>query len=113
MKEACTVTSPFIVTLQVLPETVVHPDPQPRKLLPLLGVAVSATDELDGKVAVHVAPQLIPEGELTIVPSVAPALISIERLLVAVPCGQPWLAGPCTVTVMVPTWTFPPVLPSV
>jgi len=75
---------------------------------------VRATDELVGKAAEHTFPpfpQLMPDGELVMDPSPEPAVISTERLLVAVVVGHPSLAGPCTVTVMKPTTTLPLMLP--
>ena len=94
-------------------ETLVHPPPQPRNDFPLLGTAVSDTDEFAGKGAAHVEPQVIPEGELMIVPSIAPAVTVTDRLCVAVLVGQPSLAGPSTVVVIVPTTRLPLVSPLV
>jgi hypothetical protein len=47
---------------------------QPANLEPVAGVAVSLTCVPVGKPSVHVAPQLIPAGELVIVPVPVPVL---------------------------------------
>ena len=46
----------------------VHPPDHPENAYPAVGVAVSVTDEPVSKFAEHVDPQLIPDGELVIVP---------------------------------------------
>src|ERR1700758_2615524 len=102
LNDAVTVTSEFRVTLQVLPDTDVQPRPQPLNNLPLLGAAVRDTEESAAKAAVQVAPQVTPFGELLMPPPPAPPVTFTERLKVEVPCGHPWLAGPSTVTVIVP-----------
>jgi hypothetical protein len=112
LNDALTIWSLSRFTSQVVPEELVHPDAQPRKLFPAFGVAVKVTVESVGNEAEHVDPQLIPPGELIITPSAAPLVTSTARLDVTVPVGQPSLAGPSTVTVMVPTTTFPFVFPA-
>jgi hypothetical protein len=57
----------FIVTTQ-LPVPLQPPPLQPLKLLPPEGVAVSVTGVPLAKLALHVVPQLMPEGELVTVP---------------------------------------------
>jgi hypothetical protein len=63
---ADTLCAEFIVTMQ-LPVPLQAP-PQPVKLQPLAGVAVNVTGVPLEKFALHVAPQLMPEGELATVP---------------------------------------------
>ena len=61
VKLAVTLCAALIVTAQV--EAVpLHAPPQPVKLEPLLGAAVSVTLEPDAKLAVQVAPQSMPAG---------------------------------------------------
>jgi hypothetical protein len=79
LKVALTVTSVFMVTLQVVPDTVVQPAAHPPNVCPLLGVAVSATEEPDANAAEHVAPQLMPDGELTMTPF-APPVTATKRV---------------------------------
>src|SRR5438034_6773068 len=67
----------------------VHPPPlQPLKVEPAAGVAVTVTAVPLGKLAEHVAPQVIPAGELVTVPLPVPALLTVSakvgRLKVAV-----------------------------
>jgi hypothetical protein len=50
------------------------PPDQPANFEPVAGVAVSVTCVPLGKVSVHVAPQLIPAGELVTVPVPVPVL---------------------------------------
>ena len=59
------------VKLQV-PVPIQAPD-QPVNVEPVLGAAVSVTDVPLAKVALHVCPQLMPEGLLVIVPAPVPA----------------------------------------
>ena len=47
-------------------------------LEPALAVAVSLTDVPAAKLALHVVPQLIPEGLLVIVPAPVPALWTVS-----------------------------------
>src|SRR6266853_3220332 len=97
MNISLTAMSAVIVTLQVAPDMVVQPTPQPPNVCPALGVAVRATEEPDGNAAEHVVPQFMPVGALAITPF-APPITFTERLCVPPPCGQPRLAGPSTVT---------------
>jgi hypothetical protein len=65
-KIAVTFSSEFIVTRQVpLP---VQAPPQPLKVAPPVGVAVSITGVPLAKFTVQMDPQLIPAGELVTVP---------------------------------------------
>ena len=66
-KAAATEVAPFTATVQTaaVPE---HAPDQPANEFPLTGVAVSVTDVPVLKLAVQVCPQLIPEGELLMVP---------------------------------------------
>src|SRR5437879_4279524 len=89
--------SAFIVTLQVAPDMVVQPTPQPPNVCPILGAAVRATEEPDANAAEHVVPQFMPAGALMIT-QFAPPVTFTERLCVPPPCGQPRLTGPSTVT---------------
>ena len=85
MKLAVTVTSPFMVTLQVVPDTDVQPELQPPKECPVIGVGVRETEEPLENGAVQVVPQCMRDGALTIEPFAAPAVTSTERLNVTVP----------------------------
>src|SRR5437867_12462468 len=67
----------------------VHPPPlQPLKVEPAAGVAVTVTAVPLGKLAEHVAPQVIPAGALVTVPLPRPAELRVRakvgRLKVAV-----------------------------
>src|SRR5207247_6746272 len=56
-----------------------HPPPlQPVKVEPAAGVAVSVTAVPLAKLAVHVAPQVIPAGELVTVPLPVPAGVTVR-----------------------------------
>src|SRR5439155_607302 len=87
VKVAVTVVAAEIVTMQApVPE---QPPPlQPLKVEPAAGAAVSVTAVPLAKFAVHVAPQVIPAGELVTVPLPVPALLTVSaklgRLKVAV-----------------------------
>jgi len=87
VKVAVTVVAAESVTVQApVPE---HPPPlQPVKVEPAAGAAVSVTAVPLAKLAVHVAPQVIPTGELVTVPLPVPALLTVSaklgRLKVAV-----------------------------
>src|SRR6266545_1229276 len=52
--------------------------PQPLKLEPVAAVAVSVTTVPCTNCAEHVAPQLIPTGELVTVPEPAPAFVTVS-----------------------------------
>ena len=60
---------------------------QPTNTLPGEGVAVSETVELVAKNAEHVAPQLMPDGELETVPAPVPAPVTVSSL-VETPVGN-------------------------
>ena len=83
MKVAVTERSEFIVTVQVAPEIESQPTPQPPKLWPAFGVAVSATTVPVGNGAAQVVPQFMPVGELTINPLAAP-VTDTDKLFVFV-----------------------------
>jgi hypothetical protein len=61
----------------------VHAPPQPENVEPVVGVAVSVTEVPQSKVAMQVAPQLIPVGLLPTRPLPVPVL-PIETV-----CGEP------------------------
>src|SRR5205823_3595817 len=67
------------------------PPLQPLKVEPAAGVAVSVTVVPLAKLAVHVAPQVIPAGELVTVPLPVPAVLTVSatvcRVEVAVTVG--------------------------
>src|SRR5512132_1479921 len=75
-KVAVTARSWSIVTTQG-PVPVQSP-PQPVKVEPASGVAVSVTAVPDGNEAEHVAPQSIPVGELVTVPEPDPAFVTVS-----------------------------------
>ena len=50
----------------------------PGNVEPVLGVAVRVTDVPLGKVALQVAPQLMPDGVLVTVPAPVPALCTVS-----------------------------------
>jgi hypothetical protein len=60
-----------------VPVPVQAPD-QPANVEPVLGVAVSVTDVPLAKLALHVDPQLMPEGLLVMVPVPAPLLCTVS-----------------------------------
>src|SRR5207253_8560735 len=76
-KVAVTVVAAETVTTHVpVPE---QPPPlQPLKVAPTAGVAVSVTAVPLAKLAVHVAPQVIPAGALVTVPLPVPALLTVS-----------------------------------
>ena len=108
MKVAVTVVAAETVTTHdPVPE---HPPPlQPVKVEPAAGVAVSVTAVPLPKLAAHVAPQVMPAGELVTVPLPVPALVMVRakvgRLKVAVT-----LVAAEIVTVQVPVPVQPPPL---
>jgi hypothetical protein len=67
----------FIVTEQ-LPVMLMHAPLQPLNVDPAACVAVSVTTVPDVKAAEHVAPQLMPEGALVIVPAPVPFLVTLS-----------------------------------
>ena len=75
--EAFTLSAAFKVTVQVVAPPVHAPD-QPPNLEPLVGIAVSVTLEPPVKVALHVAPQLMPVGLLETVPAPVPVLVTLR-----------------------------------
>ena len=67
-KVAVTLVLPFIVTVHVLAKSP-HPPPfQPKKPQLVAGLAVNVTCAPGLKFALHVEPQLIPDGELVTAP---------------------------------------------
>ena len=76
MNVAVTAALPVKVTLQ-LPVPVQAPD-QPANVELAFGAAVSVTIVPLVKLALHIAPQLIPAGLLMIVPAPVPALWTVS-----------------------------------
>ena len=74
-KFAKTFFAASIVTTQVMP---VHAPLQPTKLEPGSGITPSVTLLPAAKLAMHVAPQLIPAGELVTVPEEAPPRLTLS-----------------------------------
>ncbi len=74
-KVAVTVVLLVILTVHVVPTTLVHPL-QPMKTEPPLAAGVRSTDVL--KFAVQVAPQLMPAGLLVTVPLPVPTLFTVS-----------------------------------
>jgi hypothetical protein len=66
------VTEVLAVRFTVHVGVAVHAPDQPANTEPALGVAVSVTDVPLAKVALHVAPQLMPNGLLVMVPVPVP-----------------------------------------
>ena len=75
-KVAVTACAADMVTVQV-PVPLQAPD-QPVKLEPLAGVALSVTLAPETKLAVQVAPQSMPDGELETVPVPDPARVIVR-----------------------------------
>src|SRR5437667_5568961 len=101
------VAAESVIMHEPVPE---HPPPlQPVKVEPAAGVAVSVTTVPLAKLAVHVAPQVIPTGELVTVPLPVPALLTVSakvgRAKVAVT-----VVAALRVTVQVPVPEQPPPL---
>ena len=67
----------FMVTEQLLPLVESHPD-QPMKVDPADAAAVSATEVLAAKLALQLAPQLMPAGVLVTVPLPLPARVTLS-----------------------------------
>jgi hypothetical protein len=67
------------VTVHVSPA---HAPPYVTKTLPLAAVAVSVTCDPPASVAVHVEPQLIPEGALVTAPAPAPHALTVSVCVV-------------------------------
>jgi len=108
LKVAVTVVAALTVTTQVpVPE---HGALQPAKVDPVTGVAVRVTAVPDVTDSVHVAPQLIPAGELVTVPEPEPALASDSVAVVAPvpdPVTEREMVSPPAVT-----FTFPAKVPA-
>jgi hypothetical protein len=81
VKVAVTLRAAVIVTLQVFPETELHPL-QLVKVELTSGVAVRTTDVPSEYVAEHVPPQLIPAGALVTVPVPVPLRVTVRVLRV-------------------------------
>lgn len=76
MNVAVTDSLAVMLTVQVaVPE---HAPDQPAKEDPELAAAVSVTDAALAKLALHVWPQLMPEGALVIVPDPVPPLCTVS-----------------------------------
>ena len=65
-----------MVTLQVL--VPLHAPLHPVKTKPVVGAAVKVTEDPEGKFAVQVVPQLIPDGALVTVPVPDPAVVTVS-----------------------------------
>ena len=52
---------------------------QPAKVEPVAGVGVRATVAVEANEAVHVAPQLMPDGDEVTVPVPVPALVTVSE----------------------------------
>src|SRR5438094_943514 len=106
-KVAVTVVAAETVTTHVpVPE---QPPPlQPLKVEPAAGVAVSVTTVPLAKLAVHVAPQVIPAGALVTVPLPVPAWVTVR---VKESGGEAWRAivdaASVTALVLVPEQPHP------
>src|SRR5205823_14797810 len=85
------------------------PPVQPVKVEPAAGVAVSVTVVPLAKLAVQVAPQLIPAGELVTVPLPVPALLTVRATVGRAKVAVTVVAAP-RVTVQVPVPEHPPPL---
>jgi len=88
VKSAVTAAAAVILTVHV-PVPAQPPPLQPEKIEPVFAVAVRVTDVPYANEAVQVEPQLIPEGELVIVPAPVPALLTVKV----------WLLGALNVAV--------------
>src|SRR5436309_2706383 len=88
----------------------VHPPPlQPLKVEPAAGVAVTVTAVPLGKLAEHVAPQVIPAGELVTVPLPVPALLTVSATVGRAKVAVTVVAA-LRVTVQAPVPEHPPPL---
>src|SRR5207253_964531 len=107
-KVAVTVVAALRVTEQVpVPE---QPPPlQPVKVEPPAGVAVSVTAAPLAKLAVHVAPQVIPAGALVTVPLPVPARVTVRVKVCSVKVAVTVVAAE-SVTTQVPVPEQPPPL---
>src|SRR5437016_2584324 len=107
-KVAVTVVAAMRVTVQVpVPE---QPPPlQPVKVEPAAGVALRVITVPLAKLAMHVAPQLIPAGALVTVPLPVPDIGSASGRVCSVKLGVTGVA-PETVTTHVPVPEHPPPL---
>src|SRR5438034_679532 len=106
LKAAVTVVAAESVIMhEPVPE---HPPPlQPVKVEPAAGVAVSVTTVPLAKLAVHVAPQVIPTGELVTVPLPVPALLTVRATVGRAKVAVTVVAAP-RVMVQVPVPEQPP-----
>jgi len=73
---AVTLVAALIVTLQVL--VPLQAPLHPAKMKPVVGAAVRVTAAPEGKFAVHVVPQLMPDGALVTVPVPEPAVVTVS-----------------------------------
>jgi hypothetical protein len=82
---AVTEAAALIVTEQA--PAPVHAPLQPAKVAPLPGVAINVTTVPLAKFAVHVVPQLMPDGLLVTVPLPVPASVTVNGVgIVPVTC---------------------------
>jgi hypothetical protein len=91
LKVAVTVWLELNVTVHVVALPEQPPPEKPANVEPVAGAAVNVTCALVGKLAEHVAPQLIPVGLLVTVPVPVPAGVTVRI----------WLFGGATVTAAV------------
>jgi hypothetical protein len=85
LKAASTLLAELIVTVQVVDEPEQSPV-QPVKIEPAEVVAVRVTTVFSEKLALHVAPQVIPAGEEVTVPDPEPDFVTVSV------CGVPKIA---------------------
>jgi hypothetical protein len=72
------VTEAFAFSVSTQLPAPLHAPPHPEKVEPAVGVAVNVTFVPSAKEALHVVPQLIPDGELVTVPEPVPAKVTVS-----------------------------------
>jgi len=110
LKVAVTVVAAETVTVQA--PVPVHPaplQPLPLKIEPAAGAAVSVTAVPLGKLAAQVAPQVMPVGELVMVPLPVPVLETVRAKVCGVKVAVTVVPAE-TVTVQAPVPEQPPPL---
>ena len=73
---ALTLFAAFMVTTQL--PVPLHAPPQPKKVAPDAGVAVSVTLLPEAKLALQVTPQEMPAGALATLPEPVPPLVTLR-----------------------------------